>query len=65
MAGATVLLVDDRDTTLEAALQFHGFDVSGLVAAHSPQPPIHLSTQFCSRWTSRTPGVRSARRGRS
>ena len=27
MAGATVLLVDDRDTTLEAALQFHGFDV--------------------------------------
>jgi len=27
MAGATVLLVDDRDTTLEAALQFHVFDV--------------------------------------
>jgi len=27
MAGATVLLVDDRDTTLEAALQFHGFEV--------------------------------------
>ncbi|HTN81164.1 MAG TPA: response regulator transcription factor, partial [Acidimicrobiales bacterium] len=27
MAAATVLLVDDRDTTLAAALQFHGFDV--------------------------------------
>jgi len=27
MAAATVLLVDDRDTTLAAALQFHGFAV--------------------------------------
>ena len=27
MAGATVLLVDERNTTLEAALQFHGFEV--------------------------------------
>ena len=43
MSGATVLLVDDRDTTLEAALQFHGFDVqtaksgrSALAAAVDP-----------------------------
>ncbi len=35
MSGATVLLVDDRDTALGAALQFHGFEVQTVTTGRS------------------------------